>query len=899
MTKTIFLFSGEGTSSRESTYTLIASSPEWAECKSILTSSFDLNLEDIWKNHTGAHACPYSPLLTTVAEICLSDLWVRWGYRPDAVIGHSTGELAAAYRAGLYSLETVLFLSLTIGKAASRLEGAMMHGVVAPDAVSTLPVYVSSRNFRDNEGIHVTVSDRKEKISAFALTHPGFRDMKPPHPWHHPDYQPYAEPLARIVCERDADIDFVSGITAGFETRLSDDYWAGWLTRPVDFIAAMDALKNRYQGQDVTFIEIGFHPVLDRACAPFGTYAYVSSLFREEEDIPWIINQRRKLDQKVFMDALDQSLIGFRPEIDLETSLAYQGLTSIKFVELSGRLQTLFPSLAPQDFYRFKTIRQLIDGFGVYRTASSYHGVQAARNRVVISGMSCRLPSSVAHPTQFWDVLMKKEDQVLPCPERGNTVAGFLQGDNARFDHAYFKIPPAEAKTMDPQQILALELTELLWKDAGLDPARLDRKRIGVYMGVWNEEYGGDPSSVFYPTGTNPSIIASRISYQYDLRGPSWVANTACSSSLVAIHYAAKDIEAGRVDYAIAGGVNMILGDGFSDIMKNAGFLSPNSRCKTFDNTADGYVRAEGGGLVLLANRDLVDTYYAEVIGSSINQNGGRAQVITAPHPEAQEELMIDACADAGINPQDMDYLECHGTGTKIGDPIEITAIQNTVARNRTRPLYLGSVKSNIGHLESAAGIAGVIKSLLALNHGLLPPNLHFTTPNQYIDFDTHHLKVVSEETPISKEAIMGVSSFGFGGANAHIVIRGAEDMARKEIRAYDSPFDKHRATPVTGYIPAVLPVTAPQKAATVEQDRAVNRDHVAGTIKRLFVELTGFDVIDPSVELVEQGLSSLSFTEMISQLEVIYDISIEPDVMFDFPLYGQLVDHVLSLTKA
>jgi acyl transferase domain-containing protein len=309
------------------------------------------------------------------------------------------------------------------------------------------------------------------------------------------------------------------------------------------------------------------------------------------------------------------------------------------------------------------------------------------------------------------------KDQVRADEQRGDFEAGFLDSVVSRFDHHYFGISEAESKTMDPQQILALELTELLWSDAGIDPRMLDRSRVGVYIGAWNEEYRGNRNSVYYPTGTNPSIIASRISHHYDLRGPSWVVNSACSSSLVALHYACKDIEAGRIDYAIAGGVNMILGNEFSHSMRDSGFLSQDQRCKTFDDSANGYVRAEGGGLVLLVNKELAEAYYAEILGSSINQNGSRTQVITAPHPEAQEELIMDACRDANVSPADIGYVECHGTGTKLGDPIEISALQNTIARNRETPCYLGSVKSNMGHLESAAGVAGLLKAILVVNH--------------------------------------------------------------------------------------------------------------------------------------------------------------------------------------
>ncbi len=229
---------------------------------------------------------------------------------------------------------------------------------------------------------------------------------------------------------------------------------------------------------------------------------------------------------------------------------------------------------------------------------------------------------------------------------------------------------------------------------------------------------------------------------------------------MVAVHYAAKDIAEGRVDYAIAGGVNMIWGNNFTSYMRNSGFLSKDDRCKAFDNSANGYVRAEGGGLILLVNKNLVNNYHAELLGSSINQNGGRSQIISAPHPDAQAELIMDACQDAAITPQEISYVECHGTGTKIGDPIEISAIQNTIAKDRKNKCYLGSVKSNMGHLESAAGIAGLIKSVLALNYGIIPPNLHFNQPNEFIDFESYQLNVVSEETEIAHQANIGVSSF-------------------------------------------------------------------------------------------------------------------------------------------
>jgi acyl transferase domain-containing protein len=226
-------------------------------------------------------------------------------------------------------------------------------------------------------------------------------------------------------------------------------------------------------------------------------------------------------------------------------------------------------------------------------------------------------------------------------------------------------------------------------------------RTVGVYIGVRNQEYRGDRKSVSIRR-VNPALSPHQ--YHYDLRGPSWVSNTACASSLVAVIMRSKML-AGWVDYAIAGGVNMLLDEEFTENMRNSRFLSQDSRCKAFDDSANGYVRAEGGGLVLLVNKSLADKYYADIAGSAINQNGRRSQLITAPHPEAQEEVIAAACHDARITPQDIAYVECHGTGTKIGDPIEISAIKNTIAKTgEIRACW--PIKSNIKHLESAAGIA-------------------------------------------------------------------------------------------------------------------------------------------------------------------------------------------------
>jgi acyl transferase domain-containing protein/acyl carrier protein len=894
MKKTIFLYSGEGTRSIDSSLKLIQASQYWARIEEIIQSKLGLSISEMWQQKTDMHRCPQSPLITVAAEICLSDIWKNWGYVPDVVIGHSVGELTAAYQAGFYSLEEILLLTHEIGTIAGKFDGVMLHGAMSDEQIAEMSGSLSSLNFTVEDKKHVTVSCLPDELEDFLQYYPQFQRMKPPHPWHHQCYNELAGHLTAAPAVNSSEILFASGVTGRFERKLEKIHWQQWLTQPMDFIAAMTAIKEHFNSEEFEVIEIGFHPVLEKCCQVLGPSRYASSMYRGEDEIKWILFQRKRLDQQPFIGRLNKITEKFRPGLDYSTALAYQDFTSLTFVEFSGLLQPFFPSLAPQDFYRYKSLEQLINQFGMTSTVVAQSGYQHKRNQVVITGMSCRFPATVENPRQFWKMLQSREDQVKAAPNRGDFEAGFLTAETSKFDHRYFNISEAEAKTMDPQQILALELTEMLWRDAGIDPQTLNRKRIGVYIGSWNEEYRGNRDSVYYSTGTNPSIIASRISYQYDLRGPSWVANTACSSSLLAVHYACKDIEAGRVDYAIAGGVNIIMGNTFTQVMKSSGFLSKDQRCKAFDDSANGYVRAEGGGLVLLVNKDLAEQYYAELLGSAINQNGGRAQVITAPHPEAQEELIIDACQDAAISPVDLDYVECHGTGTKIGDPIEISALQNTIGKDRKTTCFLGSVKSNIGHLESAAGIAGLLKSVLSLNYGTIPANLHFTTPNHFIDFASYNLSVVDKETPIDKQALVGVSSFGFGGANAHVILKGAEDAHRKAVHDLPSPFDKTRATPLAFYDQLQLVAeTQPQSPNHIiyEPVEPVASKDIGEAVALIFLDLTGITSIDPEVELTNQGLDSLSATQFLTSLQDKFGVELDSDLLFDYPFIDDLVN--------
>ena len=344
-----------------------------------------------------------------------------------------------------------------------------------------------------------------------------------------------------------------------------------------------------------------------------------------------------------------------------------------------------------------------------------------------------------------------------------------------------------EADNIDPQQRMALELTWEALEHARIPASSLRGQAVGVYVGSSTNDYSflavSDPT-VAHPyaiTGTASSIIANRVSYFYDFRGPSVTIDTACSSSLVAMHQGVQALRNGEADVVVAGGVNALITPmvtlGFDEI---GAVLAPDGRIKSFSSDADGYTRSEGGGMLVLkrvddARRD-GDQILAVIAGSAINHDG-RSNGLIAPNQDAQAEVLRRAYKDAGIDPRTVDYIEAHGTGTILGDPIEAEALGRVVGRGRPadRPALLGAVKTNVGHLESAAGAASMAKVVLALQHDKLPPSINFAGPSPYIDFDAMHLKVIDTATDWPRYggyALAGVSSFGFGGANAHLVVR-------------------------------------------------------------------------------------------------------------------------------
>lgn len=418
---------------------------------------------------------------------------------------------------------------------------------------------------------------------------------------------------------------------------------------------------------------------------------------------------------------------------------------------------------------------------------------------IAIIGIGCRYPGA-SHPAAFWQMIRSGVDGVTEVTARrlGNpSFAADSTQDNLRqggfleqieqFDPQFFGIAPYEATTMDPQQRLLLEVAWEALEDAGQRPDRLRGSKTGVFVGISTHDYSvmlwQQPiDNPYATTGTGNCIAANRISYAFDFKGPSLAIDTACSSSLVAVHLACQSLYSGESSLAIAAGVNILLVPNITAGFTQGGFMSSSGRCRSFDAAADGYVRSEGAGAVVL--KPLVqaladcDPVYAIIRGSAVNQDGF-GHGIAAPNPKAQAAVLRAAYQQAGVNPAQVQYVEAHGTGTKLGDPIEAQALGEVFSAGRAAddPCAIGSVKSNIGHTEAAAGIAGLIKAALVLKHRELPPSLHCHQPNPAIDFDGLRLQVQTQLAPLtarSHPAYAGVNSFGFGGTNAHIVLEEA-----------------------------------------------------------------------------------------------------------------------------
>lgn len=529
------------------------------------------------------------------------------------------------------------------------------------------------------------------------------------------------------------------------------------------------------------------------------------------------------------------------------------GLSSVQAVELSEELSrrtglALPPTLA----YDHPTLR----GAAAFIAAGGRDPEQDAPPRtapadpaepIAIVGLGCRVPGAQG-PRDYWTSLVEGRDSVTEVPaDRWDAAAlydpdptvpgrmntrwgGFLDGATA-FDSDFFGLTASEAERMDPQQRLTLEVAWEALEDAGIGASSLSGSAAGVFMGVSTYDHGaalftsGDDPRRHDGTGGALSVVANRLSYLLDVRGPSMVVDTACSSSLVAVHLACRSLSSGESELALAGGVNIIAGPQIGMGFSRGGLMAADGRCKTFDHRADGYVRGEGVGVVVLKplSRALADgdRVYAVVRGGAVNQDG-RTNGLVAPNRLSQERVLRAAYASAGVDPAEVEFVEAHGTGTAVGDPVEVGALGSVLGAGRSpeRPLRVGSVKSNVGHLEAAAGVTGLIKTALSLHHRLLPPTIHFERANPLLGLDRIPVHVQDEARPLPEEGpvVAGVSSFGFGGTNAHLVVATAP-AAEPDGREEAAPaVPRAHVVPVSGRTAAALERRAVRWAEEAER---------------------------------------------------------------------------------
>ena len=471
---------------------------------------------------------------------------------------------------------------------------------------------------------------------------------------------------------------------------------------------------------------------------------------------------------------------------------------------------------------------------------------------IAIVGMACRFPGAPSI-SAFWRLLEAGQNAVtegVPGSGVGRVDELFPNAVNLggacrfcayideieQFDASFFRISPVEAQWLDPQQRMMLETSWQALEDAGMDPDRLKGSRTGVYTGISNDEYRmlvvesskpAEAAACLYAlSGTNLNGTSGRVAFVLGLMGPAKAVDAACASSLVSVHDAVADLQQGKADLAIAGGVQAILNGRVFELRADSMMLSPDGQCKTFDASANGYVRGEGCGVVVLKRLSEAeadgDRIWGVIRGSAVN-HGGASTGLTVPHTPALEQVIEAALSQAGIPPSEVDYLEAHGTGTAVGDPIELNAVASVYGRGRAadRPLLVGSVKTNIGHLESAAGIAGLIKAVLVMQRGVIPKHLHFRVPNPSLDWERLPLRVTSSMMDLPQRAgrprLAGVNSFGISGTNAHIVV---EEYSAPDGSAYGQRRVAGSARTVAVPLPATVEELPPTQGLRQREAR-------------------------------------------------------------------------------
>lgn len=833
--------------------------------KELLRDSVSSRLNSPWIAHPATFAL----------QMGMTSLLTSWGIVPDAVIGHSGGEVAAAYVAGVLSLDDAMRVLGAHSRVIRQVEGTGRMLFVAltfeqTDAIiadHNLPLSIAAVN--GPRSTVVSGFDGMDHLMMLLKAQGTFhRILNTDVAFHSPKVDPVLEEFRDSIAGLSpvrGKIPIYSSLSgkAASSADFNAAYWVRHIREPVRFAGAIDAMLK----DGLThFIEISPHPLLLTTLAECfseaGATAYAIGTMERDSGaiddllrtsialeksgvkVSWdklSIEERRTADTlrpgplsvgspskplvrdraailRLIGDALDVASSGALSASDEHIGFFDLGVDSAMSIRIVRGLEasigaplpvtTLFDHSSPGALADH-LVRMISGKIGPVRASGKSASMVKRNEPIAIVGMGCRFPGGANSPDRFWrlidqggtgmcEVPVTRWDPEVyydPDPETPGTSytkrGGFLAPDRMDlFDAPFFRIPPKEARGLDPQQRLLLEVAWETLEQANIPIDQLKGRSVGVYLGICCDDYKAahihsgsmDRIDAYSGSGSMASSAGGRISYVFDFTGPSFSVDTACSSSLVAIHLACQGLRLGECDAALTAGVNLLLTPHHFVYFSKLGALSPDGRCKPFDASANGYARGEGCGAVLLKRLSDAeadgDTVLAIIRGSAIGQDGASSS-FTAPNGLAQQQVIRRALADAGLAPTDIGYVEAHGTGTPLGDPVEASAISAVYCSGRApgTPLLLGAVKANIGHLEGAAGMASLIKVILALRHGRIPPQPGFGSPNPLIPWDTVLLKVVTESTPWEASEAprrAGVSAFGFSGANAHLIVEEA-----------------------------------------------------------------------------------------------------------------------------